>query len=100
MTLVRRWCLLDVAGMIVPSVQICHMLEILNSYPLQTRDIKAILTRFRAPLVVGVNTTHGTKEMFRRVGIEGVGPQFFMPPDDLQIGYGYRGNNSVAPAAD
>ena len=100
MTLLHGWRLLDVAGMIVPAVQICHMLEILNSYPLQARDIKAILTRFRAPLVVGVNTTHGTKEMFRRVGIEGVGPQFFMPPDDLQIGYGYRGNNSIAPAAD
>lgn len=86
MTPLRGWRLLDVAGMIVPAVQICHMLEILNSYPFQARDIKAILTRLGAPLVVGVNTTHGTKEMFRRVGIEGVGPQFFMPPDDLQIG--------------
>jgi hypothetical protein len=76
------------------------MLEILNSYSIQARDIKAILTRFRAPLVMGINTTHGTKEMFRGVGIEGVSLQFFMPPDDLQIGDGYRGNNSVAPAAD
>ena len=88
MTLLHGWRLLDVAGMIVPAVQICHMLEILNSYPLQAPDIKAILTRFRAPLVVGVNTTHRTEEMFRRVGIEGVGPQLFMSPDDLQIGNG------------
>ncbi len=76
-----------------------HIFQLKRIYAFKARDVVAVLCGVGTALMMGVDATGATEEMFRRLSVELVKCEVVRTCNYFQIVQCYRGNNRSSPSA-